>query len=165
MGRARGLDIMAETKYVVFKLADELYGVPIERVERILPEQAVTRLPKTPKMFLGIFDLRGETVPAIDLRSRFELVERNDTANFVVLQTSSGRCAFRVDGVDGIVTLDDREVEESPELFDTKDDFVLGIGKDHERLIVLIEADEIIPRTLRAKVASTARGEPQLAAA
>jgi len=145
---------MAETKYVVFKLGEELFGVPIERVERILPDQTVTRLPKTPKMFLGIFDLRGETVPAIDLRARFELETQPDSANFVVLQTSAGRCAFRVDGVDGIVTLDESEVEQSPELFDTNDDFVLGIGKDGDRLIVLIEADEIVPRNLRAKIAT-----------
>jgi len=145
---------MAETKYVVFKLGEELFGVPIERVERILPDQTVTRLPKTPKMFLGIFDLRGETVPAIDLRARFELETQPDSANFVVLQTSAGRCAFRVDGVDGIVTLDESEVEQSPELFETNDDFVLGIGKDGDRLIVLIEADEIVPRNLRAKIAT-----------
>jgi len=156
---------MAETKYVVFKLADELYGVPIGRVERILPEQAVTRLPKTPKMLLGVFDLRGETVPAIDLRCRFDLEERAEAANFVVLQTASGRCAFRVDGVDGIVTLGDDEVEESPDLFDTKDDFVLGIGKDRDRLIVLVESDEIIPRNLSAKVASNSGREASVAAA
>lgn len=145
---------MAETKYVVFKLGEELFGVPIERVERILPNQSVTRLPKTPRMFLGVFDLRGETVPAIDLRARFELEPVTDAVNFVVLQTAAGRCAFRVDGVDGIVNLDESEVEDSPELFDTNDDFVLGIGKDRDRLIVLIEADEIIPRNLRSKIAS-----------
>ena len=53
---------MSETKYVVFQLGAERYGLPIDSVERILPSQSVTKLPKTPKMMLGVFDMRGETI-------------------------------------------------------------------------------------------------------
>ncbi len=45
------------SKYVVFRLGDEKFGLPIESIERILPQQSVTSLPKSRKMFLGVFDL------------------------------------------------------------------------------------------------------------
>ena len=64
-----------ETKYVVFQLDKERFGVPIDAVERILPSQEVTRLPRTPKMMLGVFDLRGSTIPAVDARLRFDMKE------------------------------------------------------------------------------------------
>lgn len=141
---------MAENKYVVFKVADELYSLPIEDVERILPEEPVTRLPRTPKMFMGIFDLRGQTVPTIDLRLRFELEPSVESGNFVVVQTRDGRCAWRVDSVDGIVTLQEKDVDDSPEIFDRKgDDFMAGIGKQGDRLMVMLDVNEVIPKTMR----------------
>lgn len=144
---------MIEQKFVVFLLGQERYAIPIDRVERILPDQAITRLPRTPKMFLGVFDLRGETVPTIDLRLRFEMPENPEPGNLVVVFTSSGRCAFRVDTVDGIVNLTEADIDKSPDLFDRKgDDFIAGIGKVGEQLIVLLECDEIIPQKLRKTI-------------
>lgn len=151
---------MAESKYVVFKVADEFYGISIEAVERILPEQSVTRLPKTPKMFLGIFDLRGETVPTIDLRLRFEQPESTETSNFVVVLSAVGRVALRVDSVDGIATFDEASIEANPELFDQKgDDFVFGIAKMGDRLVALLNSDEVVPKNLRSQVQKASKGK------
>lgn len=147
---------MAENKYVVFQLGSEKYGLPIECVERILPTQSVTRLPKTPKMFLGVFEMRGTTVPTIDARLRFDMPQA-DARNFVVVLTEHGRCALSVDHVDGIVTLDDADIEENTEMFDSKqDEFIRGIGKKDEKLLVLLDPDGIVPKNLRAKVAAAA---------
>lgn len=147
---------MAENKYVVFQLGSEKYGLPIECVERILPTQSVTRLPKTPKMFLGVFEMRGSTVPTIDARLRFDMPQ-TDAHNFVVVLTESGRCALSVDNVDGIVTLDDANIEENTDMFDSKqDDFIRGIGKDEDKLLVLLNPDGIVPKSLRAKIAAAA---------
>jgi len=147
---------MAENKYVVFQLGSEKYGLPIECVERILPTQDVTRLPKTPKMFLGVFEMRGSTVPTIDARIRFDMPE-SEAHNFVVVLTEHGRCALSVDNVDGIVTLDESNIEENTEMFDSKqDDFIRGIGKDEETLLVLLDPDGIVPKSLRAKIAAAA---------
>lgn len=148
---------MAERKFVVFQLADEWYGVPIERVERILEDQAVTRLPRLPQLYLGVFDLRGDTVPALDLRDRFGLGAREGQASMVIVQLETGRCAWRVDGVAGIFSLSEADIEESPALLRTKqDDFLAGVGKHKEKLIVLLEADHVVPESDRVKLALAA---------
>lgn len=148
---------MAEQKHVIFKLGKEFYGIGIDLVERILPDQAVTRLPRTPKMLLGVFDLRGSTVAAIDLRLRFEMPERPETGNFVVVLTSFGRCALRVDCVDGIVSIPDDQIDENPAVFaDRTDDFVRGIGKVQDNLVVLLDPEEVVPKSLRNQVAKAA---------
>lgn len=137
---------MAEGKYVVFKLEDELFGLPIETVERILPDQKVTPLPKTPPMFLGVFDLRGETVPALDLRLRFDRPTDETEGNFVVVLSDQGRCAVRVDGVQGIVTLHDEQIDENPAMFrDGDDPFVAGVGKQGDNLVVLLDVAHLVP--------------------
>jgi purine-binding chemotaxis protein CheW len=148
---------VAENKYVIFKLGSESYGLPIESVERILPTQSVTKIPKTPKMLLGVFELRGSTIPAIDARMRFEMPESEDARNFVVILTNEGRCALRVDYVDGIVGFEDEQVDAKSNLLeDNRDEMMCGIGKQGEALTVLLNPAHLVPKQLKARVAAAA---------
>lgn len=146
---------MAECKYVIFKLGAERYGLPIESVERILPVQPVTRIPKTPKMLIGVFELRGSTIPTIDARMRFDMPEAVDARNFVVILTEEGRCALRVDNVDGILTFQEDEIESDTSLVDERNDEMLsGIGKQGDELTVLLNPMHLVPKSLKSKVAA-----------
>jgi purine-binding chemotaxis protein CheW len=147
---------MSEIKYVVFQLGAERYGLPIDSVERILPSQAVTKLPKTPKMMLGVFDMRGETIPVLDARQRFGLSAFEDGRNFVVVQSDAGRCALKVDVVVGINAYSAEQIDKSHALLDNDDDFLNAIGKDGDTLTVLLDPLGIIPKALRTKVAAAA---------
>lgn len=148
---------MAENKYVIFKLGNERYGLPIASVERILPVQEVTRIPKTPKMLIGVFELRGSTIPTIDARMRFELPEAADARNFVVILTEEGRCALRVDIVDGILSFEENEIDENSSLVDDRnDDMLAGIGKQGEELTVLLDPLHLVPKSMRSKLAIAA---------
>lgn len=145
---------MAESKYVVFKVAEEFYGIQIERVERILPEQDITKLPKMSKLLLGIFNLRGETLAAVDLRARFELPAGEGLGNYIVVQTDHGRCALHVDGVVGISMIEEENVDEHAILQQQSGDgFITGIAKTPDRLVALLEPDELLTPTLRTEVA------------
>lgn len=157
---------MSERKFIVFKLANEFYGIPIEDVERILTDQSITKLPKTPEMFLGVFELRGETVPAIDLRKRFEFDPWDDVANYIVVLTKLGRCAFRVDGVDGLATIDETDIDETAEILKHEgDDFIAGIGKQEDRLIVILKPDNVLPAEVREHVAAAGSADSETVAA
>jgi purine-binding chemotaxis protein CheW len=146
---------MNECKYVVFRLDTERYGIPIESVERILPAQTVTRVPRTPKMMLGVFDMRGATVPAIDARMRFGMDACPEARNFVVVQTDQGRCALKVDQVDGIITLTDEETEPATTVMDDKTDrFMKGIGKQGDTLTILLDPMHVVPKDVKAKIAA-----------
>ena len=148
---------MEENKFVVFRLEEDQFGIPIDAVERIMADQKPTRIPRTPAMFLGVFDLRGEAVAAVDLRLRFEFPDRPGTANFIVVHTEKGRVALRVDKVDGIMSLDGSAIEESPSMLKTKDDdFMSGVAKQGDQIIVILEPENVVPKSLRKKVESIA---------
>jgi purine-binding chemotaxis protein CheW len=140
---------MGESKYVVFALGSEQYGLPIESVERILVAQATTRIPRSPKAMLGLFDLRGTTVPAFDLGLRLAN-ESSKGLNDIVVNEDDFRYALRVDQVIGIVMLSEADQDEAPPMFQNSDDaFIAGIGKSGERLIVLLEPSAVLPDRLR----------------
>lgn len=145
-----------ENKYVIFKLGVERYGLPIENVERILPSQEVTKIPRSPKMLLGVFELRGQTIPTIDARLRFEMPPSETAKNFVVVFSDSGRCALRVDIVDGIVSFEEQDIDRSPELFKSSDEFLSAIGKCGDELTVLLDPVHLVPTSLKTKLSAAA---------
>lgn len=149
---------MAEGKYVVFRLADELYGLPIDSVERILEDQTPVRIPRTPKMVLGVFDLRGETIGALDLRARFEFPESKGESNMVVVNCSAGRCALRVDGVEGIYDFAQDQIEASPTFTKGQDDaFLAGVGKRGDKLIVMLDIEHLIPEKVSKQLVTSGK--------
>ena len=58
----------------MFRLDDNEFALPIDAVDEVarVPDQ-ITRLPKTPKFLEGVVNLRGEVLPVVDQRRRFEM--------------------------------------------------------------------------------------------
>ncbi len=72
-------------KYVVFKLENEEYGIDILRVKEIKEMLRITRVPKAQSFVRGVVNLRGEVIPVIDLREKFNLQGKSDTDNTRVI--------------------------------------------------------------------------------
>lgn len=144
---------MSDSKFVVFSLQNERYAFPIESVERILAEVPITPVPRSPKLILGVFDLRGETLPAMDLRRRFEFPENRNVGNLIVVDTGFGKLAVRVDQVDGIVPVDQSEIEPTPKGLQAEGDPVLsGILNVNGELTVILQPQGLVPDTVKRKV-------------
>lgn len=156
---------MTESTYVVFHLAEERYALPIGSVERILANQLPTRIPRTPPMFLGLFDLRGETLAALDLRQRLEMPIREGEANFIVIGTAQGRVALRVDHVEGICRFEDGMIDDAPAFLKAKDDpFLQAVARSKDTLVVLLDPDYTVPHKLETTLNKVGK-KPALAVA
>lgn len=82
----------AQERIVTFQLGKETYGVPIGYVESIERRGALTSIPSMPDFFVGVFVLRGESVPVIDLRIRLgiEQESNDDSASQYIIITKIG---------------------------------------------------------------------------
>ena len=63
----------AEAQFVTLGIEREVFGVPVESVLEILDMQPVFRVPEAPAYLLGLIDLRGRSVPVLDLRTKLGL--------------------------------------------------------------------------------------------
>ena len=65
----------------MFRLGDDEFGLPIEAVDEVarVPDQ-ITRLPRTPKFLEGVVNLRGEVLPVVDQRRRFDMPALDDAS-------------------------------------------------------------------------------------
>ena len=65
---------------LVFRLGSDEFGLPIDTVVEVaqVPAQ-ITRIPKTPKFLEGVINLRGEVLPVVDQRRRFDMPKLDNT--------------------------------------------------------------------------------------
>ncbi len=145
----RSATVDDEAQLVVFRLADEEYGVPIDSVQEIVrvPEE-LTRVPKSPSFVEGVVNLRGTVLPVIDQRKRFGLagLERNDRQRIMVFTIDGVRTGFIVDSVLEVLKIPSGTIESAPSLSEEQKRLighVANLQKDG-RMILLLDTEELL---------------------
>lgn len=138
---------MAEEQLVTFSLGSEEFGVDIMRVQEIIRIPPITRVPKAPNYVEGVINLRGNVIPVVSLRTRFGMprVEDTDLSRIIVLQVKTKVFGIRVDEVTEVLRLDSEGIEPPPPIaLGLDSQFIRGVGKIGERLLILLELDQIM---------------------
>ncbi|HTR00441.1 MAG TPA: chemotaxis protein CheW [Candidatus Acidoferrum sp.] len=138
-------------QYLTFILDGEEYGVPILKVNGIQGYEKTTPIPNSPGYVLGIINLRGEVVPIIDLRKRFGLKTIPYDSHTVVIvvrleqEDKKRTIGLVVDAVADVYDIKKEHVHNTPD-FGGKisDDFVQGLGMINDKLVILLEIDNLI---------------------
>lgn len=140
-----------ELTFLVFRLGDDEFGLPIEAVVEVarVPEQ-ITRLPKTPKFLEGVVNLRGEILPVIDQRRRFDMAPyaKSDGRRLIVVKTERHRAGVIVDSVSDVLRSSRNAIEPAPELTDDTSRLVRGLINlpASNRIVLLLDPMELLTR-------------------
>lgn len=109
---------MAETRQLcTFRVEGALLGVPVEEVQEILRHQGATPIPLAPREIEGLINLRGQIVPAIELRRCLGVEERAREllpAN-VIVRTDEGLVSLLVDEIGDVLQVEAECFEAPPE--------------------------------------------------
>ena len=139
-----------EIQLVVFTLkqADSIceYGVPITKVQEIIPMANPTKLPQAPDFVEGIINLRGRIIPIIDLKKRFDMGASNITAESrsVVVEVEGQTVGIIVDEVSEVLRLSTDSIESPPTVIGgITSEYLTGVGKLQDRLLILLDMDKI----------------------
>jgi purine-binding chemotaxis protein CheW len=141
-----------EQQLVVFQLGAELYGVEIARVHEIIRLQTVTRVPGAPAFVEGVINLRGKVIPVVDLRRRFGLpiAEHTRASRIVVVEIGDQVVGVIVDGVSEVLRVGTATVEPpSPVVAGIDSEYLYGIAKLPDRLVILLDLDRVLAREER----------------
>jgi purine-binding chemotaxis protein CheW len=136
-----------ENQLVVFEMANEFYGINIAMVESIIKMQEITRLPQTSAYIKGVTNLRGTVLPVIDLRIRFGLETQKDTTQtrVIIVTMNTVKVGLMVDGVSEVLRISDQVIEPLPPMINSvKSDFLKGIVRLEDRLIILLEVEKVL---------------------
>jgi purine-binding chemotaxis protein CheW len=138
-----------EEQFVVFRLLNEEYGVPIDSVQEIVrvPEELI-RVPKTPDFIEGVINLRGSVLPVVDQRRRFGLpgIERNDRQRIMVFTIAGVRTGFIVDSVSEVMRIGARFIDGAPKLSVEQQKLIRRVAnlEAQKRMILLLDVNQLL---------------------
>jgi len=138
---------LMEKQLVVFTLGDESFGVDIGTVREIIQMQEVTRVPGSRDAVEGVINLRGSVIPVVDLRKRFGLqeVERSREVRIMVISSEGQDVGMIVDSVAEVLRISSEAIEPPSTMVTGSDsDYLLGIVKLPDRLIILLDANCVL---------------------
>ena len=156
MATATAETTVSEQQLVVFDLATESYGVDIGAVREIIRMQEITNVPRTPEFVEGVINLRGKVIPVVDLRKRFGLSvgEKSAENRIVVVDIGGQDIGVIVDAVNEVLRIFTDSVEPPSSVITTADsDYLMGIAKVDDGLLILLDLESVLSAEERAVLA------------
>ncbi|XOB65669.1 chemotaxis protein CheW [Deferribacteres bacterium DY0037] len=153
-----------EKQIVTFQIENEHYGIYIQKVQEINRYTNVTKIPKTPKFVEGIINLRGEVIPLIDLRSRFELETkpRDEFTRVIIINLQNMKVGFVVDWVDEVLRIRQEDIDPVPPVLGVavNSEFIEGVINfdKNEKMILLLDVEELFSRAEIKKLENLQEG-------
>lgn len=136
-----------KSQYVIFQIGPEEYGVNIKQVQEIIKPTRITNVPNTDEHVLGVINLRGQIVPVVDLKRKFNFTTDSDSdkQRIITVKVRDTMIGLLVDDVNEVIWLDLDELEPAPEVAGgLKQEFLKGVGKVNDRLLILIQLDRLL---------------------
>ena len=140
----------ADQKLLTFSLGEEGYGVSILKVKEIIGMLEITPVPRTPDFIKGVLNLRGKIIPVMDLRIKFGMDEKDYNERTCILvvelniQGNERLLGVVVDTVSEVINVSDDEIEPPPQYgAKVEHSFILGIGKIKDRVVIILDIDEV----------------------
>jgi purine-binding chemotaxis protein CheW len=129
-----------------FRVGEEEYVVDIMRVREIIRPLPITKVRKGPTFVEGVINLRGEVIPVIDLRRRFELPAEETPTRKIVILTVEGRVlGLVVDAVTEVVRVTRSAIRVAPGLFDDHQaPYFLGVCHYKNRTLLLLNVKSVV---------------------
>jgi purine-binding chemotaxis protein CheW len=134
-------------KFLTFFLAGEEYGIEILSVHEIICMMPITSVPGTPDYICGIINLRGKIIPVVDLRRKFGMESKAQTAEtcIIVVHVQGVEVGTVVDRVSEVLNIAAGDIEPPPSFGrDVNTDYILGIGKSQAKVKILLNIDRVI---------------------
>lgn len=135
-----------ELQVVSFHVGEEEFGLDIVRVQEIIRMQPLTRVPNSPDFVEGVINLRGKVIPVLSLRKRFGLEGRaaDKETRIVIVEIGGTVLGLVVDRVSEVMRLARDMVEAPPALHKSEREFVLGVARAGERLLIVVDVQRLV---------------------
>jgi purine-binding chemotaxis protein CheW len=135
------------SEYVTVMLGEQMFGLPIERVQDVFVSDRMTRVPLAPPEVAGILNLRGRIVTAIEMRSRLDLAPRSEGQAMMTIgiEHRGESYGLLVDSVGEVMKLAAGALEPRPANLDARLARVAaGIVRLEGQLMVILDVDRVL---------------------
>jgi two-component system chemotaxis response regulator CheV len=134
---------------LLFRLGGrQLFGVNVFKVQEVLRLPTLFQVPGLPGQFAGVADVRGRSVPVLDLGLAIKHPERNTDADatpsyLVVAEFNRSTQGFLVSGVERIVNIAVEDIQPPPEL-GAQATYLTAVTRFQGELIQVIDVESVL---------------------
>jgi len=133
--------------FILFELAGTTYGVRSRFVQQIEMIEDVASVPNAHAAVEGVVLIRGQVIPALNLRTRFgfERVDRDLRSRLVVINAGDRVVGLIVDTAREFIKVPTESIEPPPEaLTGLSGKYLEGIATIKERMILVLNLDAVL---------------------
>ena len=138
--------IDSRSSFCTFRVGSMKLGVEVHRVQEVIREQVMTRIPGADSVVRGLMNLRGQIVTALDLQKRLQIkdMQGEPTMN-VVVRTSDAPVSLLVHEIGDVLVVDVDAFEPLPEtLQGVSRELIRGAYKLDGELLLLLDTDSVL---------------------
>ena len=139
-----------KNSYLSFRLGNEIFAITVQKVLEVLEIQKITKVPKTPNHIRGVINFRGEILPVIDTRIKFNLPIAEETIKTVIivldLQINDKTMTLGAiaDSVCDVLEINETDIKAVPELGSRYNvEFLIGMFKNDDGFIMILDIDKV----------------------
>ena len=130
------------SKFLVFDLVDENYGVPLSSVKEVIGLTEITKVPNVPEFFKGLINLRGKIISVIDLRNKLKLPStdyKDKKTTIIIAEIDDFTIGTVVDDVREVANFDMGQIEHGLDIQSKVGrEFIKGVAKTEGRKLTLL---------------------------
>ena len=155
-------------QFISFSVGEEEYGLELLRVKEVIRIREITWLPKAPSFVKGIINLRGDVIPIIALREKFGLEAKENTAatRVIVVEMDGKLMGMVVDSASQVVRIPSDQIDPPPPVLGgLSQEFITGVGKLDDKLVILLNTDAILTGEEINQISTLDKTAPAMAAA
>ena len=137
-------------QYMTFKLGDELFAINVAQVREVLEVPQITKVPTAPQYMKGVVNVRGQSIPVVDLRMRFGLPKGTETVQtrIIVMELAlDGEIAIlggMADSVHEVIELEPGNINPPPKIaMRWRTEFIQGLGKRGDDFIIILDFNSV----------------------
>lgn len=142
---------------VTFQLGDELYGIDIMNVKEIQKVKEIRAIPNAPMYVEGIFNLRGNIIPVINLHKRFhikkaELSEEDKMlSGFLIISINGRMLGVYIDKVSRVMTIEKSDIQPPPQMIaGIGTEYIQGVVKEDDGYLIILDINRLFdPKELQ----------------
>jgi purine-binding chemotaxis protein CheW len=142
--------VAIEHQFVTLGIDQEVFGVPVESVLEILDMRSIFRVPEAPHYLVGLIDLRGRSIPVLDLRAKLGLpaMPTTETTRILVLEVEvAGRklvLGLVADRVIEVLAFSADDIEPPPDIgVRWRSDYIRGVGHREGRFVIIFDLSRL----------------------
>ena len=137
--------VSSSREFVVFSLDEQRYALHLSVVKTTVRAVEVTPLPKAPDIVVGVINVKGQIIPVVNVRQRFDLPEREMELSdrLIIAITSRRTVALLADAVMGVVELGAQQVVATEEVLPGVE-YVEGVLKLPDGLVLIHDLDSFL---------------------